>query len=101
MRIEFHRLALKEFDDACTWYKERSPATADRFKDAVEKAILRVSQGPDSLPKLTGAYRWVRVARFQYILVFQQRSHDQVVIAAVAHTSRRPGYWRRRMQQTE
>ena len=71
IRVDFHRLAIKEYDDATNWYTERSPSTARRFKDAVEDAMLRISESPDSLPPMSGPYRWVRVQRFQYILVFR------------------------------
>jgi hypothetical protein len=51
----------------------------------------------DALPVLSGPYRWVRVRRFPYLLIFRRKSPEVIVIVAVAHTSRRPGYWRRRM----
>ena len=41
-------------------------------------------------------YRWVRVRRFPYVLIFRQRSRESVMVMAVANTSRRPGYWRGR-----
>ena len=95
-KVEFHRLATNDYDDAVKWYAERSASTAQRFKEAVDEAILRISQAPESLPRISGHYRRVRVQRFRYILVFRQRQPDEMVIVAVAHTSRRPGYWRRR-----
>ena len=94
--VDFHRLALKEYDEACQWYAERSPDTAGRFKEAVDAAIRRISEAPESLPQTSGPYRWVRVQRFRYILVFRPRKDDEMIVVAVAHTSRRPGYWRRR-----
>jgi plasmid stabilization system protein ParE len=96
IKVEFHRLALKDYDDAYKWYAERSVETAKRFKEAVDEAILRISQGPESFPLITGSYRWVRVQRFRYFLVFRPRQPNEMVVVAVAHTSRRPGYWRRR-----
>jgi plasmid stabilization system protein ParE len=97
LKTEFHRLADREYEEAFNYYAERSPETAQRFKNAVDAAVQRiVSQGPDSLPRYSGPNRWVRVQRFRYILVFRRKGPDEVVIVAVAHTSRRPGYWRRR-----
>jgi toxin ParE1/3/4 len=95
IRVEFHRLALNDYDEACKWYSERSAETKQRFKAAVEAAVLRICDGPDLLPLFSNGYRWVRVQRFRYILVFR-RSPGEIVIVAVAHSSRRPGYWRRR-----
>ena len=69
---------------------------AERFRDAVGRAVDRIAAEGDSLPVLTGEYRWVRVRQLPYILIFHFRSDNEVMIVAVAHTSRRPGYWRRR-----
>jgi plasmid stabilization system protein ParE len=94
--VEFHRLALKEFDEAYNWYAQRSERAAQHFKEAVHEAVSRICESPESLPHYSGPYRWVRVRRCQYMLVFRPRTPDEMVIVAVAHTSRRPGYWRRR-----
>jgi plasmid stabilization system protein ParE len=96
-RIEFHRLALKEFDEARKWYSERSPDAERKFKAAVEDAIDRISRNPALLPRYSNNYQWVRVQRFKFIVVFRSRSANEVSVVAVAHTSRRPGYWRRRV----
>ncbi len=71
VKIEFHRLAEKDYDDAYNWYAERSEETALRFKDAVNEAVLRIVEGPESFPRISGDYRRVRVQRFRYILVFR------------------------------
>lgn len=95
-KVEFHRLAQKDYEDGFDWYAARSAATAQRFKKAVDVAYRRIVDGPLSLPVLSGNYRWARVTRFPYMLVFRLRELDDVVVVAVAHTSRRPGYWRHR-----
>ena len=60
-KVEFHRLARKEYDSACKWYAERSPDAAQRFEEAVDEAVLRISERPGSLSLLSGPYRWSRV----------------------------------------
>lgn len=96
VKVEFHHLAEKDYDEAYNWYAERSADVALRFKDAVNEAVFRISQAPESFHRISGGYRRIRVQRFRYILVFRQREPDEIVVVAVAHTSRRPGYWRRR-----
>ena len=95
-KVEFHRLALKEYDDACKWYAERSDIAEQRFEPVVDAAVSRISDSPESLAQFPSGYRWVRVQRFRYILVFRVRPPHEIVIVAVAHSSRRPSYWRRR-----
>jgi plasmid stabilization system protein ParE len=94
--VEFHRLAEKEFEEAFKFYEHRSPEAAARFKVAVDAAVDRIARLPETLQSYAGPYRWVRVQRFHYILVCRHRSANEIIVVAVAHTSRRPGYWKRR-----
>jgi toxin ParE1/3/4 len=95
-QVVFHRLAAREYRSAKAWYAQRSAVVAERFRLAVDGAVNRVTNDADGLPILTGAYRYVRVPRFPYVLVIRRVDSSAVMVLAVAHTSRRPGYWRRR-----
>jgi plasmid stabilization system protein ParE len=94
--IEFHQLARSELREAVLWYRERSPAVAERFVDQVNHAVERIEHDPESHPVIGRNHRYVRVSRFPYLLVFRMTDTDAVLITAVAHTSRRSGYWRHR-----
>ena len=78
-------------------YAARSDSVAERFRIAVDRAVARVEAEADALPFFSGPYRWVRVRRFPYLLICRRKSAEVIMIVAVAHTSRRPGYWRRRL----
>ncbi len=95
-RVVFHRVAAQEYRSARDWYADRSPRTADNFRAAVDQAVGRIASESNLLPKLGRAYGWVRVRRFPYVLIFRERSAGSIMVIAVAHTSRRPGYWRSR-----
>ena len=95
-QVIFHRLAAREYRSARDWYRERSVEVAQRFCSAVDRAVSRIVTEADSLPTLVGAYRYVRVQRFPYLMIFRHLDRDVIMVVAVAHTSRRPGYWRRR-----
>ncbi len=94
--VVFHRLAAREYRSAHKWYADRAAEAAENFRIAVDQAVERISSRSESLPKLGPVYRFVRVRRFPYVLIFRQRSPESVMVMAVAHTSRRPGYWRSR-----
>jgi len=64
MEVYFNRLAIKDYRMACQWYTERSPQAATRFIAAIDEAVNRIGEVPDSLPVLSGKYRWVRVKKF-------------------------------------
>jgi hypothetical protein len=94
--VRFHRLASRELKSAYAWYRVRDVRIADRFLAAVDLAAMRIGRDPDSLPVERKHFRAVRVRRFPYRLIFERFGADQALVIAVAHTSRHPGYWRRR-----
>jgi toxin ParE1/3/4 len=94
--VRFHRLAVKEFREARRWYAAQSAHTGTRFADAVEKALDRIARAPESCAIERDDYRRIRVTRFPYTAIFRPRSERLIMIVAIAHASRRPGYWHRR-----
>lgn len=96
MSVRFHRLASRELRLAVDWYRGRDLDTAIRFQSAVENAIDRIEADPESHPVEHGRFRWVRVRRFPYRLIFERLDGETVQVIAVVHSRRRPGYWKRR-----
>jgi plasmid stabilization system protein ParE len=94
--VLFHRLALKEYRAAERWYVHRSARAGQRFQDEVEKAVERIAASPDRWSTFGLHHRWVRVARFPYVIYYQILDPSEVLIVAVAHGRRRLGYWSRR-----
>jgi hypothetical protein len=92
----FHRLVAREYRSARDRYTASSPAVGERFRLAVARAAERIEAAIGALPKLDGPYRYIRVSGFPYILVFRPIDARIVMVVAVAHTSRRQGYWRGR-----
>ena len=96
--VSFHRLAAEELRRAYAWYATRDPGVADRFQQAVEDAVTRIYDDAEGQPVALEYFRWVRVRRFPYRLIFEQADENRVLIIAVAHISRRSRYWRRRKE---
>ena len=92
----FHRLAKKEAQSAESWYRARNSDAAARFRLIVERTANRIAAAPDTYPFVRSQYRQLRVTGFPYALVYRIRDDRSVMVVAVAHTSRRPGYWQRR-----
>ena len=92
---EVHREAVREAAEAVIWYQARSPAAADGFAAAVREALLRVDDSPELSAIYMDDYRATRVGRYPYIVVYRWDGSTSQVLA-VAHTSRRPGYWKNR-----
>ncbi len=96
MDVRFQNSAIREFQLARHYYSRIDPNLADRFRSAVDLVIARILENPDSLPKAGGGFRRIRVKKFPYSLFFKVLDAETIGVYAMAHTSRRPGYWRRR-----
>jgi plasmid stabilization system protein ParE len=94
--VVFHPLALREYRKSRNWYAARSIDAEERFVRAVDHALCRITLDPEALPRMAGENRYVRVTGFPYVVVFRRVNSEFVKLIAVAHTSRRPGYWRQR-----
>ncbi|MFW6125278.1 MAG: type II toxin-antitoxin system RelE/ParE family toxin [Pirellulales bacterium] len=98
--VLFHRLAATEYIKARRWYaREGGDRVADRLRDEVDEAVKRIAGNPYLGSTFRKAYRWVRIHRFPYLLYYQILDESRVMILAVAHAARRPGYWLRRARE--
>src|SRR2546430_860149 len=61
-----------------------------------ERAVERIAATPDLWAPFGRNHRWVRAGRFPYILYYRKAGPDHILVVAVAHSRRRPGYWARR-----
>jgi len=96
MEVLFHRLASQEYLDALRWYARRSARIAQAFRDAVDQTVQRIAAAPDQGSPFRNRFRWFRTPRFPYLLYYVPINDTQIVVMAVAHARRRPGYWLRR-----
>jgi plasmid stabilization system protein ParE len=95
MRIEFHPEARAELDSSAAWYADRSAVAVRGFLVAVDVAIRSVAADPGRFAKLDDRHRRCAVPRFPFQIVFRA-DEAKVVIVAIAHARRRPGYWQDR-----
>jgi plasmid stabilization system protein ParE len=63
--LSFDPLAFREFVRASNWYRDQSPRAADRFIDAVDRAVERICANPLQWPAFRTRFRWVRVRKFR------------------------------------
>ena len=96
MSVRLLEPAQAELDDAITWYAEQAPGLGDAFLIETLKTIQLIEQYPTAWHPLTPQIRRCRLRRFPYSLVYTQDGNDLLVVA-VAHQHRKPGYWRARL----
>ena len=96
VHVEFHRLAIDEARHERRYYSRINPSLATRFMAELDGAIARFSAAPRAgSPHLHGT-RLCRFNRFPFYFVYFEEPSNLLVIA-VAHAGRKPGYWRRRL----
>ena len=95
-----HRLAKREIREAISYYQHTDDlALADDFQAKLRTALIEVRQNPQRYSRWKDTIaRKHRMERFPY-LIFYVDYPERVRILAVAHTSRRPGYWKTRIQR--
>jgi plasmid stabilization system protein ParE len=92
MRVRFHPEARAELRAARNWYYERSPLSALVFAQAVENATSRIREAANTFPLAEYGTRKFILKRFPFNVFYLTRE-TEIVIVAVAHQKRRPGYW--------
>jgi plasmid stabilization system protein ParE len=99
--IKWHPEAESEFDADIDWYDDRQTGLGDRFETEVLGAVDESAGTPQAWPVWPG---WDReplvrskgVSDFPHRVVYFVRD-DTLIVVAVAHAKRKPGYWRDRV----
>lgn len=94
--VLFHEQAKAELTETAVWYERQKPGLAREFRSAVEDAVLRIQENPHAGSSYGAtSFRFLLVRRFPYVVFYAVGEHI-IRVLAVAHGSRRPGYWIRR-----
>ena len=89
--------ASNEFSEAVRWYEVRRAGLGREFFDAVAATLSLIESNPEGGTAIStdGQTRRTLVARFPYQVVYRLSSTEMVIVA-IAHLKRRPGYWKDR-----
>lgn len=91
--VEFHPEAQAELIAAARYFEDKSDRLGLDFIVAVERTYRRILQFPGSGRPFGRRLRRVLVPGYPYGLLYRKEPR-RILIVAVAHLSRRPGYWR-------
>ncbi|BAU57811.1 type II toxin-antitoxin system RelE/ParE family toxin [Halorhodospira halochloris] len=95
MDWEFHPEAEAEFIESAANYESEVPGLGRRFGRAVYEALDLMMENPKMGSPLDGVLRSFVVGNFPYSIIYAPYE-DYLFVLAVAHSSRKPGYWRKR-----
>ena len=98
MSFRFHPEARQELRDASHFYANAGRQVGLAFADAVERAIYNVRLDPSKFRELEPGVRIHRLQGFPYALLYSFTPPEVILILALKHDRRQPGYWRHRRE---
>ena len=96
MTFDFHPEARQEYREAAAFYETRGSGLGAAFTIEVEAAIERIVSNPKSWRVIEQGVRRCLTHTFPYGILYSIEG-DSILIVAVMHFHRRPGYWRARL----
>ena len=95
MAIRFLSEARAELEDAAHYYERERAGLGGEFFAEIDAALAFIARFPEACPPCAHDCRRKKVHRFPYLLVFAVEDSG-ILIVAVMHGSREPGYWHMR-----
>lgn len=100
MKIRLLKGAESDMRTAAAWYEKRQAGLGEDFLQELARRLEVVELQPhqfgrEDCNRKGRDVRFCRLRRFPYRIVFEIREACLVVLA-IAHARRRPGYWKRR-----
>lgn len=96
MHVELTEAADLELAEATEWYMERSWEISRAFLLEFIRVKGLVEEAPKRWREVEPGVRRIPFQRFPYALIYVEEL-DGVLVLAVMHQRRNPGYWRKRL----
>lgn len=90
--------AEQEMLEAAGYYESQATGLGTDFLSEAERAVNSIAELPLTWPVIEGELRRRLVRRFPFGILYRIEP-EEIVIVAVAHLRRRPGYWRERIKK--
>ena len=92
----------EELREAAKWYEARRPGLGREFMAEFKRGIAAILRSPRMWPRdpdyADHEVRRFLLRRFPYVLIYTVEA-GSVLLLAVAHSGRRPNYWRVRLRK--
>lgn len=104
MKVRLASEALDEANDAAEWYEARRAELGHVFVAELARCLDLIVEHPQGFPRLAHTnpqleIRRALLSRFPNAVVFVEVP-DRIQVLAIAYTSRQPGYWLNRIEDT-
>ncbi len=97
MEVNFLPIAQMEIDAAFDWYEKQAIGLGYDLLDALNDTLRLVVSYPELHPLAGDNIRRCLFNRFPYALYYGT-TEGQILVVAVAHLRRKPGYWHGRLK---
>jgi toxin ParE1/3/4 len=95
MKYVFHPEALTEYSEAVQYYTEQRVEIAQAFIDIIEDTVYQIRESPTRYAVIDDGVRRCMARKFPYGILYTIEQ-DYILILAIMHCSREPGYWKSR-----
>ena len=96
MNYRFHPEALSEFQSAAIYYEKQQAGLGLRFSSAVQTAVDHIVESPNVWRVLEDDVHRYLTKVFPYAVLYTIEN-DYILVVAVMHCHREPGYWNDRV----
>ena len=93
--VEYLEEAVAEAERAAEWYAARSATAAAGFEAELAAAEVAIQNSPETWPYYQHGTRRYLLRRYPFGVIYKVE-RSRILIVAVAHGRRRPGYWSER-----
>ncbi|MFH1562648.1 MAG: type II toxin-antitoxin system RelE/ParE family toxin [Nitrospirota bacterium] len=97
MKYTFHPEALQEYVEATMYYTEVCFELGESFLYEIERGIQQILDNPKAWQIVEEDIRRYLVHRFPFGIYYTVED-DCILIVAIMHMSREPGYWKNRIK---
>lgn len=96
MKIIVLTPAREEFLEAVAFYEGEARGLGAEFIDEFERALELIATNPHLGSYFEAGSRRKLLRRFPFQIIYEV-GPDELLVVAIAHLSRRPGYWQDRL----
>ena len=92
MIVRFRPSALREHRAQRDYYERNRPNLGQRYQEALERLLAMLCESPRAGRVLGGKIRAIPLHGFSLRVIYAVVD-DYILVVAIAHDRRRPGYW--------
>jgi plasmid stabilization system protein ParE len=100
VKVSLTESARRDIDKATAFYAIDRTTLVAEFLNEVERVLAALREYPRLGQRLDETYRCIQLRKFPYSLIYRIDHDEKLIhISVVGHQSRRPGFWRDRVEE--